>query len=224
MAALGRAALYFVGEVEIWQLIYADDFSWTASGPHFFVHLISLLLFYTILGIPFAWGKAGGGLTYEWIGFRMDLTLFEVGLAESRRKWLTEWRQETLDKKAILVQHMADVLGRLQYIALVLDQLRPFLGPLYAWVAATPGGACLRLPPFLRLIFSLLLKTLEKGPAMVSARRSENKALHEFRADAKAEGETIAVGGWLCHPDGPAFSSHFPATAAPRPRQPIERE
>ena len=88
----------------------------------------------------------------------MDLTSFEVGLAEGRKKWLVEWLEDALRKNAILVQHMADVLGRLQYIALVLDQLRPFLGPLYAWVAATPGGACLKLPPFLKLIFNFLLK------------------------------------------------------------------
>ena len=101
------------------------------------------------------------------------------------------------------------MLGRLQYIALVLDQLRPFLGPLYAWVAATPGGACLKLPPILQLIFKFLLKTLEAGPAMVQARRSENQARREFRADAKAEGEDVGIGGWLCHPDGPEFSPWF---------------
>ena len=129
MAALGRGALYLLAPADIWQLIYADDLSWTAVGPRFDLHLILVLLFYTVLGVPFSWRKAGGGLAYDWIGFHMDLTRFEVGLAEGRRNWLIDWLGETLRKKAMLVQHMADVLGRLQYIALVLDQLRPFLGP-----------------------------------------------------------------------------------------------
>ena len=52
-------------------------------------------------------------MTYEWIGFALDLARFEVGLAEKRRTWLIGWLQEALDKKVILVRHFADVLGRL---------------------------------------------------------------------------------------------------------------
>ena len=51
------------------------------------------------LGIPFSWEKFGGGLTYEWIGFALDLARFEVGLAEKRRAWIISWLQEALDKK-----------------------------------------------------------------------------------------------------------------------------
>jgi hypothetical protein len=59
------------------------------------------------------------------------------------------------------------------------------------------------------LIFTFLKKTLEVGPAMVSARKSENCAAREFRADAKADGDSVGVGGWLCHPDGTEHSPWF---------------
>ena len=98
------------------------------------------------LGIPFSWEKFGGGLQYEWIGF-------EAGLAEKRRIWLVKWLQEVLDKRVVLVRHFADVLGRIQYAALALQFLRPFLGPLYAWSCAVPGGACIPLPGAIRPYF-----------------------------------------------------------------------
>ena len=44
---------------------------------------------------------------------------------------------------------------------------------------------------------------------MVACQESENRNVQEFRADAKAEGDDIGVGGWLVHPDGPKCSKWF---------------
>jgi len=84
--------------------------------------------------------------------------------------------------------------------ALALQHLRPFLGPLYAWSSAVPGGACLPLPGAIRLILTFMLKLLASGPALVPCRKVGGEAKLEFRADAKAEGDDIGVGGWCVDP------------------------
>ena len=48
------------------------------------LHLIVTLYDYTVMGVPFSLEETGGGLSLEWIGFRMDLEHFEVGLAGTR--------------------------------------------------------------------------------------------------------------------------------------------
>ena len=44
---------------------------------------------------------------------------------------------------------------------------------------------------------------------MVACREAAGGNVQEFRADAKAEGDDIGVGGWLVHPDGPMSSKWF---------------
>jgi len=209
IAAAGRLPFYFLRNSIFWQLIFADDFSWTAAGPHFDDDLLFAVFLMSFLGLPFSWEKFGGGLQYEWIGFALDLVRFEAGLAEKRRAWLVQWLQEVLEKRVVLVRHFADVLGRMQYAALALQYLRPFLGPLYAWSSAVPGGACLPLPGAIRLILTFMLKLLSAGPAMVPCRKMKEGPKLEFRADAKAEGDDIGIGGWCVDPRGPGHSRWF---------------
>jgi hypothetical protein len=59
------------------------------------------------------------------------------------------------------------------------------------------------------MILLFLFKMLSAGPAMVDCKKSDNKCFQEFRADAKAEGDEVGVGGWLVHPDGPKCSKWF---------------
>ena len=101
------------------------------------------------------------------------------------------------------------MLGRLQYATLVLQYLRPFLGPLYAWASAVPGGACLPMPGAIRLILSFMLKLLKVGPAMVKCKPADTVTNVEYRADAKAEGDDVGVGGWRVDPRGPEYSKWF---------------
>ena len=209
VAAAGRLPFYFLRDSVFWQLVFADDFSWTAAGPQFDEDLLFTVFLMSCLGIPFSWEKFGGGLQYEWIGFALDLIRFEAGLAEKRRLWLVKWLQEVLEKRVVLVRHFADVLGRIQYAALALQFLRPFLGPLYAWSCAVPGGACIPLPGAIRLILTFMLKLLNAGPAMVPCRALKEVRRLEFRADAKAEGDDVGVGGWCVDPRGPGHSRWF---------------
>ena len=86
-------------------------------------------------------------------------------------------------------------LGRLQFVAGPLELIRPFLGPLYAWCCAGPRHARPSLPVMILLILRFLA-------VEISRRRTspfKARALHfgeNFRIDAKAEGEEVAIGRW----------------------------
>ena len=75
--------------------------------------------------------------------------------------------------------------------------MRPFLGPLYAWASAGPRYAKPHLPVMIRLILKFLLRELAVG-GMVACAGGDGDLGEVFRLDAKAEGETVAIGGWRC--------------------------
>ena len=87
----GRLVMYTLMHHPFWQLIYADDTKWTASGPKAITHLVLALFIFTLMGFPWSWGKCRGGPTLEWVGYWMDYATFSVGISESRARWLVDW-------------------------------------------------------------------------------------------------------------------------------------
>ena len=53
VAALGRLIFYCSPAWNFWQLVFADDFSWTAQGEGFELQLLFTLYLYVVLGVPF---------------------------------------------------------------------------------------------------------------------------------------------------------------------------
>ena len=66
--------------------------------------------------------------------------------------WIRKVRGEGL----VNVADMEAVVGRLSFGLTVLPLLRPFLGPLYAWVAAVRHCHVLRVPKAVLLILTFL--------------------------------------------------------------------
>ena len=90
---------------------------------------------------------------------------------------------------------MRQGLGRLQFIAGPLELLRPFLGPLYALASALPRYARPVLPTMFLLILRHLAAEL-RGSRMSTCRESCKDLGELFRLDAKADGNSVAIGGW----------------------------
>ena len=65
--------------------------------------------------------------------------------------WQVQWIRGT-----ILVRNFLEALGRISFAAQVLWFVKPFLGPLFAWVSKMPRGAMVTLPPMIRMIFTWL--------------------------------------------------------------------
>ena len=181
----------------LWLLLYSDDCWATASGQYPERDLLLHLLVLCVVGTPLAWHKLHGGPVLEWIGYALDVGRFEIGVTEKRIQWAMRWIEDKVREGTVRLGELREGLGRLQFVAGPLDHLRPFLGPLYAWASAGPRYAKPRLPVMIRLILEFLAKELAVG-GMIPCQQSDVDLGEVFRLDAKAEGETVAIGGWRC--------------------------
>jgi hypothetical protein len=191
-------------------LLFSDDFLFLAdSKPQ--VEAIGLALFMmAVVGIPFRWKKFKGGTEVGWIGYWMDVRAFRVGISETWAAWLTTWLRTQVERGQVDMRDMKAVLGRLCFAMAPLEHLRPFLAPIYAWVAAVGSGigysraasskGPLRVPlPWsLRFLFTYLAEKLSGDGRTTIVRPLSRTLGTAFRADAKAEGQTVVVGGWEC--------------------------
>jgi hypothetical protein len=209
MGAAARGALYLQLDHWSWQLVFADDLHWLAGGGDGPLNLLLYVLFLVIVGTPFSWRKFKGGLTLDWVGYWLDYTKFQAGLSDSRARWLLGWIDATLAEGSILVRAFSEALGRLGFAAGALPSFRPFLGPLYAWSAAVPGGAFVEVPIMVKIILRYLRGQILDGNFMTDCGEDELAEDDDFRADAKAEGEEVAMGGWECRNDTPPESARW---------------
>ncbi|CAK9049186.1 unnamed protein product [Durusdinium trenchii] len=59
-----------------------------------------------------------------------------IGINQKHARWLHCWCQNALQEKVVKLADMQSVLGRMRFAFAALEHLRPFLGPIYKWVAA----------------------------------------------------------------------------------------
>ena len=69
MSGLGRAAYYLWGKLGILQLVYVDDLLWLVGEKGGIEHVVLVIFFYVLMGLPFSWKKFAGGLMCCWVGF-----------------------------------------------------------------------------------------------------------------------------------------------------------
>ena len=69
MSGLGRAAYYLWGKLGIMQLVYVDDLLWLVGEKGGIEHVVLVIFFYVLMGLPFSWKKFAGGLMCCWVGF-----------------------------------------------------------------------------------------------------------------------------------------------------------
>ena len=94
------------------------------------LELVPLVIFYlVVLGLPFA-GKNFGG------GSEICLQSAKIGLSEQHARWLCRWLDDSVSTGRARIADVSAVLGRLSFGLTALAHFRPFLGPVYAWVAS----------------------------------------------------------------------------------------
>ena len=147
------------------------------------------LLFLMVVGTPFAWRKFQGGSRAEWNGFQVDVAARELGMTEKRLRWARDWMERTVTNRVVRAEEFSSAFGH----------LKPFLGPLYSWVSAVDHCNSLQVPAAVLMIPGFLKATMVPEVARTKVRMSpEIEEEHAFRSDAKAEGETVVIGGWCC--------------------------
>jgi hypothetical protein len=203
-----------------WTLIFADDFKPLARGPHLSRDLRAALLLLLALKTPIKWKKFAGGFQVQWVGFWFDYTRFELGLSESRARWLANWCDRVRTSGMALVRTFREGLGRLGFASVALTYNRPFLGPLYAWAAVRPDGACIQLPLMVKMILLWLAQRLRQRRTFPVAQSSHVEPAEVFRADAMAEGDIVSIGGWSLMGDTDTATAEWFSVALDRKSAP----
>eukprot|EP00435_Cladocopium_sp_Y103_P031679 s3830_g8.t1 len=196
--AVVRCAQSLIGRRDLFQLTYVDDLLFLARGLGGMAGTWLCLLFFVIVGTPFSWHKFGGGLVAEWIGFQIDVRKGELGMSEKRLRWARDWLAKTTANKVVRVDEFRSALGRLAFMMAAFTHFKPLLGPLYSWVTAVDHCNTLQVPAAVLMVLEFLKETMVPEIARTKVRPRRDDGDHYFRSDAKAEGETVVIGGWAC--------------------------
>ena len=197
--ALHRLGFYAVGGRWSFEaLLFADD--WASIGcTRSELEDIGVVIFLlSLVGFPWNWKKFRGGTEVGWIGYTIDFDKYTLGISEKRAQWLVSWVSKTLEEGHVLVSDLEAVVGRFGFAMIPLDYLRPFLAPIYAWLAAVRNAGRLKLPWSVSFLLKFLSDELAGGGRVCEVRLHSVSLGEAFRADAKAEGSLVRVGGWEC--------------------------
>jgi hypothetical protein len=177
-------------------MVLADDFKFEAAGPNFVEILLLVVLAAEVLGFPWAWAKLRGGTDYSWVGYQHELREHALGLSASRAAWLRGWLGQLLVEKVVHMRDFMAGLGRASYSCGALEYDRPFLAPLYTFAAVHPPESRQPLPTYVLMVAKFLVDRLGMRRLYPCA-QAVGDVGEAIRVDAKADGETATIGGWL---------------------------
>ena len=195
-AGIHRLVLFILGAgLPLWMVLYADDWDLVAFGTQFDSSLIAAVLLLRALGVPLSWPKVRGGFTYTWLGLELNRADWSLGLSERRAQWLLGWLAAVLDAGSVDVEDLRGALGRMSWAYSALSYDKPFLGGLFRLLAVVENERIVEVPVYAKLIMMWLYDRLLHRRSMPVRPRAGPKGPF-LRVDAKAEGMSVAVGGW----------------------------
>ena len=113
----------------------------------------------------------------------------------ARAQWLDGWLTRAIQARKVDTKDLRDALGRMVFVYGALQYDKPFLAPLFAFLSVHQIGVVRRLPLYALIVMRWLRDRLRVRRSHVVRRRT-TIAGSVLRVDAKAEGLTVAVGGW----------------------------
>jgi hypothetical protein len=119
----------------------------------------------------------------------------EAGASEKRAAWIVEGCGKMADSDLIHLREFREGPGRLAISLELLVYVRPYLGPLFSWRSALPLGSCVAPPSMLSTMPERISSEVKDSRA-TSFIKEVVRLGERFRADAEAEGQDVALGGW----------------------------
>eukprot|EP00434_Breviolum_minutum_P036054 symbB.v1.2.031930.t2/scaffold3763.1/size50786/1 len=197
-AVMVRTAHRLAGrDMGVLHLLFADDGWMVAMGEFFWRRLLFWLFVLEVMGVPLSYKKLRGGTRIQWIGYQLDVGVFEKGISDSKVRWILGWIEKKKQDGGATGRELKSALGRLSFVAGALQHIRPFLGPLFAWASALALGTFAKFPEAVRSILSMVEREVVRKPMSVP-RKMPPLAKEIFRVDAKAEKDLVVIGGrWI---------------------------
>ena len=195
-ACLVRLVHAVMGDLPLWIFLYSDDWLFFTGGSRWKEGAVLPLFLLRVLGLPLSWKKVNCGRVVGWIGLEINLREHAMGLSARRAAWVAGWLGKTLVAGEVKVSELAQAVGRMQFAYGVLVWDRPFLAPLYTLLAIFPSDAVVSLPGFVKAALYWLKERIETRRTIPCGRLVRQQS-SLFRIDAKAEGQNVAIGGWM---------------------------
>ena len=193
---MGRITQYLVGhKAQTWHILVADDYHLDAGGQSYRQALVVFFILCAVVGVPPSWHKTAGGDTVAWIGFELLHRSHRLGISERRATWFTKWTREVADSTHVHMTKFEESLGRIMYVAGALDYERPFLRPLYRFLALHPRNVTRRVPSYVSFVLRYLASQLAKSRHCECA-ESLRSMKWAPRVDAQASDFRTGIGGW----------------------------
>ena len=211
------------GKGSLWVLIFVDEFNLIAQGPGFSSIILQVLATLVVFGVDLKRPKGAGGACYPWIGYELDVADWKLGASASRARWLSAWMERLLVSQSTQLGEFAEALGRATFAYGAFEFDRPFLAPLFAFASSGPPSAVRPLPVFVLLVLTFLHERLQVRRAHACAESAAGDQVEGLRVDAKAEGEDVAVAGWLPTGGGRRWDRHTCLALVLLPHQPTQR-
>ena len=160
---VGRWVLRVLGRRWSMQLAYVDDLHLLCLGPDKFVTMWLSILAYEVMGTPFSYRKFKGGLSVDYVGYRLEYDRHVAGISTKRAEWILQWI-DTLERNGWMVQGRAfiEFTGRLSFVARVVTWLKPFMAPLFAWSSVLARGTVMRVPVLVYVTLRFLKEQLQR--------------------------------------------------------------
>ena len=194
---IGRVVTRCLIRVLFFHLVFVDDLHANFSGRNRYLYTLMWLALFEMIGTPFSYKKFKGGFRVQFIGYELDYKSRTMGISASRGRYVIEWIQNARRQRfVVLTRDFAEFLGRLGFIARTLHWLKPHLGPLYAWSAATAKGTAATLPLTVILTLEYISKILQREDFHISVRRVQLQSEPSFHTDAKCADGFVVLGGW----------------------------
>ena len=127
----------------------------------------------------------------------------ELGISQRRADWLVKWTLEIANSTFVNMSRYEEGLGRIMYVVGALECEKPFLGPLYRFLALHPRGSIRRVPLYISFIPSYLSRQIARCRHFPCAvrRTSEHRENRDRWLAARCRGRrsTTRTSLWCSH-------------------------
>ena len=170
--------------------------TWRLGGPQYRPALLVFFVLCAVTGFPLSWNKTAGGDLVTGVGFELLHQTHQLGISARRAEWFVKWSRDMASKRVVHMHSFEEGLGRITYVAGALEHVRPFLAPLYRFLAIHPRSSVRVIPPYVTFFLRYVAQQVEAGrhfPCALDLRASSQAP----RVDAQASSERTGIGGWL---------------------------
>ena len=141
-------------------MLFADDWKVAAGGNRFAHTTLTFFFLLDLMGVPLSWRKCGGGFCFNWCGYEVNLREWSLGISAARAEWVIGWLDRVTADCRVRIRELREALGRMVFVYGAVEWDRPYLAPLFSWVAVSNIESCPRLPVFVMCIMKWLRERL----------------------------------------------------------------